>query len=510
MGQARRWRLFIVATGLAAALAAGLAPAPGRAQTFAQTSDQTPAPVQPPVQNPVQNPAQNPNQSPAPQTAPTDAGPRAADQPVAVHTERPRVAHVGVLAFRGAELARARWQPLADYLGASVDGWDFVLVPVTLVSAPEKIESKQIDFLITNPGHYVTLADQLALSVLATRERRVGGAGLLRYGSAIFCRRDAGITSLADLRGKRLAAVSPDAFGGFQLAWHEFRRQQIDPFTDLASIRFMGFPQDAIVAAVASGEVDAGVVRAGLLENLAAENRIRLQDFRVLQDNSQPSYPYKTSGALYPEWPFTALPGIDKRLREQVTRALLDTQLGEVAQRFGLRDLWSAPLSYESVRALVRDFQARDGRDGGRVSWIATPAAGLGLGLAAAMTVLLASIMLRRRAPVPVAAAHAPGATPAAPEPAAHQPETTAPPEDLARFQSLTKREREVLSLICVGKSSRDIADALGISPKTVEYHRSNLLQKSGAKTSAHLVQLVTRLEHDLGFSLGDFAHNHE
>ena len=493
MGQARRWRLIIVATGLAATLAAGLIPAPAAATGRPRSTAQ--ATVQPPVQPPLQSTGQAPGAQVAQVTQ------AAGDRPVAARTDRPRVAHVGVLAFRGADQARARWQPLADYLGASVEGWDFVLVPVTLVSAPEKIESKQIDFLITNPGHYVTLADQFALSVLATRERRVNGVGLLRYGSAIFCRRDAGIASLADLRGKRLAAVSPDAFGGFQLAWHEFRRQQIDPFTDLGSIRFMGFPQDAIVEAVASGEVDAGVVRAGLLENLAAENRIRLEDFRVLQDNSQPGYPYKTSGALYPEWPFTALPGIDKRLREQVTHALLDTQQGDIARQFALRDLWSAPLSYENVRMLVRDFQGRDGRGGGRASWIATPAAGLGLGLAAAMTVLLASVMLRRRTPLP--------AVPA-PEPAANPPGQAAPPEELARFQSLTRREREVLSLICVGKSSRDIADQLGISPKTVEYHRSNLLQKSGARTSAHLVQLVTRLEHDLGFSLGDFAHNHE
>ena len=57
--------------------------------------------------------------------------------------------------------------------------------------------------------------------------------------------------------------------------------------------------------------------------------------------------------------------------------------------------------------------------------------------------------------------------------------------------------------LICAGKSSKDIADDLGISLKTIEYHRANLLQKTKAGSSAHLVQLATRFGYDLGKTLG-------
>ncbi len=48
----------------------------------------------------------------------------------------------------------------------------------------------------------------------------------------------------------------------------------------------MGFPQDEIVSAVARGDVQAGVIRSGLLESLNAEGRINLSDFVVLQSNS--------------------------------------------------------------------------------------------------------------------------------------------------------------------------------------------------------------------------------
>jgi len=57
--------------------------------------------------------------------------------------------------------------------------------------------------------------------------------------------------------------------------------------------------------------------------------------------------------------------------------------------------------------------------------------------------------------------------------------------------------DREILRLICNGNSSKVIAEELGISVKTVEYHRANLLQKKQAVTTPQLVQLATRLGYD-------------
>lgn len=58
------------------------------------------------------------------------------------------------------------------------------------------------------------------------------------------------------------------------------------------------------------------------------------------------------------------------------------------------------------------------------------------------------------------------------------------------RFKSLTPREREVLQLIADGKLNKIIADELGISMKTVELHRSHVMQKMQANTVAELVKL--------------------
>lgn len=55
----------------------------------------------------------------------------------------------------------------------------------------------------------------------------------------------------------------------------------------------------------------------------------------------------------------------------------------------------------------------------------------------------------------------------------------------------LTKREKEVLALLCQGYTNAEIAEKLFLSPKTVEGHRSNLLSKTGTKNSAHLVMVA-------------------
>lgn len=58
-------------------------------------------------------------------------------------------------------------------------------------------------------------------------------------------------------------------------------------------------------------------------------------------------------------------------------------------------------------------------------------------------------------------------------------------------FAQLTQREREVLDRLVEGKTSRDIAQAMGISERTVEKHRERLMHKMRARSLVHLVRMV-------------------
>lgn len=54
--------------------------------------------------------------------------------------------------------------------------------------------------------------------------------------------------------------------------------------------------------------------------------------------------------------------------------------------------------------------------------------------------------------------------------------------------EELTEREDEILLLICKGLTNNEIADRLGLSKRTVDKHRENLLQKTQSKNTANLV----------------------
>lgn len=63
--------------------------------------------------------------------------------------------------------------------------------------------------------------------------------------------------------------------------------------------------------------------------------------------------------------------------------------------------------------------------------------------------------------------------------------------EDLDVFNTLTRREAEVLYLIIDGLTNHQIGDRLGVSSRTVEMHRSNLIHKLDVSGTAELVALA-------------------
>ena len=62
------------------------------------------------------------------------------------------------------------------------------------------------------------------------------------------------------------------------------------------------------------------------------------------------------------------------------------------------------------------------------------------------------------------------------------------------RAESLTPRELEVMNLVVDGKANKVIAIDLGLSERTVEIHRANVMEKMGARSVAHLVKMQLKL----------------
>ena len=63
-----------------------------------------------------------------------------------------------------------------------------------------------------------------------------------------------------------------------------------------------------------------------------------------------------------------------------------------------------------------------------------------------------------------------------------------------ANYETLTPREQEIMVLLAEGLSTKEIAEKLFISPKTVDNHRSNILRKLNLHSTMELIRYAARL----------------
>lgn len=269
----------------------------------------------------------------------------------AAHSQAGPPVRIGVLAFLGSEVALSVWSPVVAHLEAALPERRFTLAYYDIAGLREAVRQQEVDFVITNSGQYVALEAEFGVSRIATLDSPGVLSPFRAIGSAVIARADRrDLNALPDLRGKRVAAVSEDAFGGFQVAWREFRRQGVEP-EDFARLDFLGFPMPRIVTAVARGQADAGIVRACLLEELARDGSIRLDDFKVLSPRRVEGFACGLSSGLYPDWPIATLRHTDLRLAKGVATALLSMPASPSGYA------WTVPADYQAVHELFRDLR---------------------------------------------------------------------------------------------------------------------------------------------------------
>lgn len=264
---------------------------------------------------------------------------------------------LGVLAFRPKPETLARWQPTAAYLSART-GRQVALEALTYPEMEAAIVQRHVDFVLTNPAHYVLMTSRNGLSSpLATLIPLDQGQPISQFGGVIFSRADhKEITGLSDLRGKTIATPDAGSFGGYQMQAFELAKIGLSPTRDVNLVT-TGMPHDSVVDAVLAGQADAGFIRTGLIEALSASGRLDPTRLRVLDQRHVAGFPFLLSTNLYPEWPIAAMPQTDPELARKLATALLALRPDHPAARQGHYHGWSVPADYESVRNVLQTLR---------------------------------------------------------------------------------------------------------------------------------------------------------
>lgn len=154
---------------------------------------------------------------------------------------------IGVLAFRPKPQTQAQWQPLTQALKQAIPERDFVLEAMTFPELDHAVHSRQLDFVLTNPGHFVMLSRRGTLAApLATLQEDESGQQTAQFGGIIFTRAASGaVDTLDGIKGKTIATVSVDSLGGYQMQAYELLQAGVRLPQD-ATVLATGMPHDRV------------------------------------------------------------------------------------------------------------------------------------------------------------------------------------------------------------------------------------------------------------------------
>ncbi|MFY9722931.1 MAG: EAL domain-containing protein [Azonexus sp.] len=270
---------------------------------------------------------------------------------------------IGVLSFRDIEATRQQWAPLAEHLNQQISGRRFELVPLHLDDLNHAVEGGKIDFVLTQPEHYVMLRTRHGLAAVATLMPLAGGLPVSRIGGVIVTRNGRGdIRELSDLRERTVAAPHQNSLAGYRLQQWTLLQAGINLPDDLKGITFTGQSQDEVIRQVVNNQVDVGFVRTGLIESMIDEGKLDAGAIKVINPQYDPDFPLRRSTALCPEWPFLASGHVPEALVKAVVMALLQIKPDDPAALAGKFYGFSPPADYGTLESMLLELDAHPNR----------------------------------------------------------------------------------------------------------------------------------------------------
>ncbi len=278
---------------------------------------------------------------------------------------------LGVLAYHAPETLAVKYRPLLDYLSAQLGGTPVRLEVLDAPTLAGAVANHRVDLVLTTPTQYLALrSDNSLTGALATLARQQGGHVTQAMGGVVVVAADRNdLQRLQDLRGRRIGVPTLAALGGFQAPALELRAVGVDiePRTSRVAGATAKTPSrielrilktdEAIIKAVLGGDVDAGFLRTGSIEALAATGELDLSRLRVLNRQRLGDFPWAASTRLYPDWPLAALPTLDPTLTRRITAALMALEPDHPAVQAADLAGFAPPADYSGVEELARTLR---------------------------------------------------------------------------------------------------------------------------------------------------------
>jgi len=276
-----------------------------------------------------------------------------------------------IVPTQGEDLRNAPYlEKTAAYLSQRLPGDEFV-VSRAGANWINQVDKTGPGLLFLDPAQFVQLESRVSLRPVAAVERFVQGNRTRHFGGAVFTLRNSAVQRPEDLKNVAVAIVDGDPLGATLSVLRELKAR--GPGLQETFGRLITNPNDqAVVEIVMAGQAEAGVVTAGVLEQMAQVGRLNLADIRVLALSAEPTpagFPFLASTRLYPERLLAALPGTDSDLVDQIAALLLTAGPADLDPGGTMNAGWTAPDARETVRQLLRDLHHPPYEEYGRLTF---------------------------------------------------------------------------------------------------------------------------------------------
>ncbi|WP_430618124.1 phosphonate transport system substrate-binding protein [Enterococcus sp. DIV1767] len=254
---------------------------------------------------------------------------------------------------------QAKAKPFAEYLSKKLDREVEVTLATDYSTIVEAMASGQVDLGIMPPAAYVQAKDMDAAEAILTSQLGaydpetglpLEGEKTNTFKGEILVRADSDMTELTDLKGKKIATLSPNSASGYIYPVAELKDAGVDPTTDATLTTVNDIPSE--ITAVLNGQMDAAFVFQGARNVFASSfpDNDLFKDLKVL---------YLTEGDI-PNDAIAVQPTMDAELKEQIKEVFLnmadDEEGAEAMSLWGHQGYEEAA---DSAYDTIRDYTQR-------------------------------------------------------------------------------------------------------------------------------------------------------